>query len=152
MTGCAHLTSEGRCEAADGESGSLVSTLCCQPDSSRLSLSPSALFLTTTTGVWFVTSIWLQLSPLTLHSTTHAHAAAATRTHAHTHRATRARVRARSACGRGVFCYFTCLVAQPVFLGRFESRGLERKGTSPRKISTTRSNEDICPLKASAAV
>lgn len=92
MTGCALLTSEGCCKVAGGESGSLVSTLCCQPDSSRLSLSPSALFLTTATGVWFVTSIWLQLSPLTLHSTTHAHTAAAT-THAHTqsHAHTRAR-------------------------------------------------------------
>lgn len=72
---------------------------------------------------WFVTSIWLQLSPLTLHSTTHAHRAAATRTH--THRAAHART---CALGQHVaaVCFATLLVWLPNLCSWAGLSGAER--------------------------
>lgn len=75
-------------------------------------LCPLCTFLTTTTGVWFVTSIWLQLSLLSLSSTTAA-------LHAHTPLGQHV----------AVVCFATLLVCLPgpEFLRPFELRAWSGK-------------------------
>lgn len=108
-----------------------------------------SLFWQPLSRVWRVASIttqqlsniWLQLSQLSL-----SFATTVRFRHAHTR---------TTPSGLGVFCHSTPLVSQLMFLVKGHFSSSSRPGAesiSLRKISMTRSSEDICPLKTSVAV